>query len=396
MSANALNHQVRGVERSRRSWVIAGIIIVGVTGAAWWIWQGRDASVSEPAVTLSAEINTVTALGRLEPEGEVIQLMAPTSAQESRIQELLVQEGDYVEAGEAIAILDNRDILQAALTSAQEQVRIAEAGLAQVQAGAKAGELQAQEAEIARLRAEEAGILATQQATIDRLQAEVDNAQLEYNRYETLYQEGAVSASERDTRELTLATTRQQLQAEQSELSRRRDTSQEQIQRAAATLDQLAEVRSVDVELARAEVAAAMATVKEAESNLEKAYVRSPQAGQIIKIHTRPGENVESEGIATLGQTNQMMAIAEIYQSDIQQIQMGQPVTVTSPVIASELSGTVERIGLQVEQQQVVDEDPAANIDAKVVEVHVRLDEAASQQVAGLTNLQVTVRITTD
>ena len=396
MSANLLNRTGYRVERPRRLWVVAGVIIIGVAGATGWTWQQRHASEPEPAVTLSAEINTVTALGRLEPQGEVIQLMAPTSVQESRIQELLVQEGDYIEAGQTIAVLDNRDSLQAALTSAQQQVRIAQAGLAQIQAGAQTGERQAQEAEIARLRAEEAGLLATQQTTIDRLQAEVNNAQVEYERYQTLYQQGAISASERDARALTLATTRQQLQAAQSELVRLRSTSQEQIQRAAATLDQLTEVRSVDVELAEAEVAAAKAAVQEAESNLEKAYVRSPQAGQVLKIHTRPGETVESEGIATIGETRQMMAIAEIYQSDIPQIQIGQLVTVTSPVIAGELSGSVERIGLQVEQQQVVDEDPAANIDAKVVEVYVRLDEAASDQVAGLTNLQATIRIHTD
>ncbi|MEO1094775.1 MAG: ABC exporter membrane fusion protein [Cyanobacteria bacterium J06638_28] len=397
MSAtNALNHEDHKGQRSRRWWVIAGIVTLSLAGTTGWIWQQREAAETAPAVTASAEITTVTALGRLEPEGEVVQLMAPTAVQESRIQELRVQEGDTVEAGQTIAVLDNRDSLEATLASAQEQVRIAQAGLAQVRAGAKSGELQAQEAEIARLRADEAGVLATQQATIDRLQAEVDNARLEYNRYETLYQQGAIAASERDARKLTLDTSQQQLQSAQSELVRLRSTSQGQIQRATATLDQLSEVRSVDVDLAEAEVAAAMAAVKEAESNLEKAYVRSPQAGQILKIHTRPGEVVESDGIATLGQTSQMMAIAEVYQSDIQQIELGQPVTITSSVIAGALSGTVERIGLQVEQQQVVDEDPAANLDAKVIEVHIRLDEAASEQVAGLTNLQVTARITID
>lgn len=375
---------------------MVGVLVVGATGTIWWFWPMGDTPVSEPAAPLVHAIKTVTALGRLEPEGEVIHLMAPTSVQESRIHSLLVQEGDRVEAGQTIAILDNRDSLQAALASAQEQVRIAQARLTQVQAGAKAGELQAQSAEIARLRAEASGTLAAQQATVDRWEAEAQNARLDYNRYDSLYQQGAISASERDARELALTTANQQLQAAQAELSRQRNTGQEQIQRAQATLNQLAEVRSVDVELAEAEVAAAIAAVQESERTLEKVYVRSPQAGQILEIHTRPGENVASEGIATIGETDQMMAIAEVYQSDIQYIQVGQPVTITSPVITGKLSGTVERIGLQVEQQQVVDEDPAANIDAKVVKVHVRLDETASRQVADLTNLQVTVTIATE
>ncbi|MEO0349804.1 MAG: hypothetical protein AAF282_07115 [Cyanobacteria bacterium P01_A01_bin.15] len=45
-----------------------------------------------------------------------------------------------------------------------------------------------------------------------------------------------------------------------------------------------------------------------------------------------------------------------------------------TPVLDTELQGTVQRIGLQVEAQEVINEDPAANIDAKVVEVHIQLD----------------------
>mgnify|MGYP001800071731 CR=1 FL=1 len=399
MSSDLLNQQMEAVSRPRRRSLLLGAAAVAAIGVtAGWIWQnqgilwsGNDAETVEPA-----PIPTVTALGRLEPEGEAVSLVAPTTAQETRIGQLLVAEGDRVAAGQAIAILDNRDSLQAALRSAEEQVRIAQAQLDQVEAGGKTGELQAQEAEIARFRAEEAGTLATQQATINRLAAEVENARLEYQRYESLYQQGAISASERDTKKLTYDTAQQQRQEAQAELDRLQTTTQEQIARAAATLDQLAEVRPVDVELAAAELAAAQAAVAAAQVDLDKAYVQAPQAGQVVKIHTRPGENIASEGIVTLGNTQQMMAIAEVYQSDIQRIQAGQPVTITSPVITGELNGTVERIGLQVESQQVVDENPAANIDAKVIEVHVRLDDAASAAVAGLTNLQVTVRIVTE
>jgi len=99
-----------------------------------------------------------------------------------------VQEGDRVEAGQILAVLDHRDTLEATLASAKEQVRIAQARLAQVKAGAKTGELQAQRAQISRLEAEKAGLIATQQATIQRLEAEVQNARLEYYRYQSLYQ----------------------------------------------------------------------------------------------------------------------------------------------------------------------------------------------------------------
>ena len=55
------------------------------------------------------------------------------------------------------------------------------------------------------------------------------------------------------------------------------------------------------------------------------------------------------------------------------------------------LTGTVERVGLQIFKNDVLDDDPAANADARVVEVMVRVDQ--SEVIAGLTNLQVDVAI---
>ncbi|MEQ8383769.1 MAG: ABC exporter membrane fusion protein [Coleofasciculus sp. A1-SPW-01] len=398
MTLDLLNHQAASAKSPRRWLAFVGVAILGLAGTGWGVWQFRAAQMREALTEVSVvpEIKTVTALGRLEPAGEMINLTASTSTQASRIEKLLVEEGDRVQTGQIIAILDNRDRLQASLQKAENQVRVAQAKLAQVKAGAKTGELQAQRAEIARLQADRTGSLAAQRAAVERLEAEVQNARLEYERYESLYQQGAVSASQRDAKRLAYITAQQQVQQAQAELGRIETTSQEQIQQAQATLDRLAEVRPVDLEAAEAEVQSAKATVVEAQANLEQAEVRSPRAGQIIKIHTYPGEKIADQGIVTLGQTQQMKAIAEVYQSDILKVQEGQPATITSPVIPNSLQGTVERIGLQVEQQQVVDEDPAANIDAKVVEVHIRLDPNLSHKVAGLSNLQVTVTIETE
>ena len=392
MNLTVLSHQ-RIIEK-RRWWILLGAVVLGVMGVA--AWRGlpfpgqREDSVD---VAVLPEITTVTALGRLEPEGEIIQLTAPTSAQESRVQELLVTEGDVLEQGQVIAILDNRDLLQAALQKAEQQVKIAQSQLAQVQAGAQTGDLQAQRAEIARLEADQAGNISTQRATIARLEAEVQNAQIEAERYESLFQQGAISESERDAKQLTYTTAKRQLQEAQAALTQIESAGQEQIIQARARLDSLAEVRPVDVATAEAEVQSAIATVAEAKANLDKTYVRAPLNGQVLKIHTRSGETIDSEGIATLGQTAQMFVIADVYQDDITKIEPGQPVTVTTPVLSTELQGTVQRIGLQVEAQEVINEDPAANIDAKVVEVHIQLDETSRDIVAGLSNLQVTATI---
>jgi HlyD family secretion protein len=468
MNLEVLNHQAASEKSPRRWSALTGVAILGIVGAtAWGVWQFQATQVEQmPAeVSIAPEIQTVTALGRLEPEGEMINLTASTSISESRIEQLLIQEGDRVEAGQTIAILDNRDRQKAALEQAEEDVRVAEARLEQVEAGAKSGDIAAQEATLDRLKAQRQGDETAQIATINRIQAqwegdkaaqvatldriqaqwegdreaqiatlgrlnaELKNAEAEYQRYRQLSEAGAISQSLFDSKRLTVetsrqqvaeaganleriertaqeqvieaqanldridSTSRQQINEAQANLERIQKTGTEQVSEATSKLDSIAEVRPVDVQVAQAEVDRAIAAANQAQADIEPTYVKTPKAGQILKIHTYPGEKIGEEGIATLGQTGQMMVVAEVYQSDITRIQVGQPATITSPVIPSSLQGTVERIGLEVGQQQVVNEDPAANIDAKVVEVHIRLNAASSEKVAGLTNLQVTAKI---
>ena len=69
------------------------------------------------------------------------------------------------------------------------------------------------------------------------------------------------------------------------------------------------------------------------------------------------------------------------------------PRDATSRSLDAPLSGEVERVGLRVGQQTLVREDPAAVLDARVVEVLVRLDEASSRIVENLSNLQVRVAL---
>jgi HlyD family secretion protein len=159
-------------------------------------------------------------------------------------------------------------------------------------------------------------------------------------------------------------------------------------------LTQIAEVRPVDVQAAQAEVNSAIAAVKRAQADLELAYVKAPIDGQILKIHTSPGEVVKTDGIADLGQTDQMYVVAEVYENDVSKVHLGQPAHITSSSFSDELPGTVDEVGLQVRKKDVLNTDPVADIDSRVVEVKIRLDDSATQKVAGLTNAQVKVAIT--
>jgi HlyD family secretion protein len=341
-----------------------------------------------PAVVIP-EIKTVTALGRIEPEGEVIKLSAPISGEGSQVEKILVQEGDMVTKGQVIAILNNRERLQAELTAAKAEVRIIQAKIAQIQAGAKPGEITAQKAIIDRLAAESQGDIDTQKAILEKLQAELLNAKAENKRYQELYIEGAISASEKDSKNLNIETTKKSLQAAQSQLKKLELSSKEKIKEASATLNQISEVRKVDIEVAIAELNRVDVNVKKATINLQQAYVKSPQNGQVFEIYTHPGELISNNGIADIGKTSQMYVVAEVYESDINKIIQGKQVRIVSDVFAQELQGKVERIGLQVRKQNLTNTDPSTNIDNRIVKVHIRLNKASSQQAAKFTNMQV-------
>ena len=305
---------------SQRSVAIAGIALLGIGGAMTYGWMQLAPVKEEAPLAAAPEIKTVTALGRLEPQGTVVNLSAPTSSQGNRVERLLVNEGDRVQAGQVVAILDSHDRLKASLEEAKQQVNVAQARLDTVRAGAKRGEIDAQKAEIDRLKADRQGNVDAQVATVARLQLEWQNAQADFDRYQSLYEAGAISASDRDRRRLAVDTARTLVEEAQVTLDRLRSTTPPDLNRARATLDRIAEVRPVDVRSAQAEVKRAIAVRNQAQASFAQAIVRSPIAGEVLDIHTRAGEVVSTEGIAEIAQTDRMDAIAEVYQSDVARV----------------------------------------------------------------------------
>ncbi len=150
---------------------------------------------------------------------------------------------------------------------------------------------------------------------------------------------------------------------------------------------------SAAAEYDNAELAVAVlkAQLERANAQLGLSIVRAPFAGQVLEIHARRGERVSPKGIAELARTDEMYAIAEVYETDIRRVRVGQAAEVSSPALSEKLMGKVERIGLKIGKLDVLSTDPAAKTDARVVEVEIRLDD--SRAVAALTNLQVTVEI---
>jgi HlyD family secretion protein len=376
------------------------IIVIALAGLGLWIgYRTRSSQPVAPAPSEVQPVRAVAALGRIEPEGSVIKVSV-VNAKDSRVDQLLVKQGDWVQAGQIIAILQGLDKQRAAVVEAERNVSVQEARLAQAQAGNSTySQRLAQEADIQRLEAKLRTELTEKQAAIRRQESELENAQTTYQRFEKLYREGAISALDLDNYRKNYETAEAQLSTAQAQLANTVETLNAEIAQAQATLANLSEIRPVDVKVPQSEVEYAVSQLQSAEAKLEDFYVRAPVAGRILNINTRIGEQVNAdEGIVDLGQTNQMYVIAEVYETDISRVQVGQRATIISENggFTQKLQGTVEQIGLQIKKADVLTTDPAADSNARVVEAQIRLDSQDSQQVNGLTYMQVRVNIHPD
>lgn len=296
-----------------------------------------------------AASNAVTALGRVIPGRAITSIGAPPGARLLKVQ---VAEGNKVSAGEILATLDSHP------------VREAEVGASKV----------ALEEAHERLVAETAygeALVEQNRAAVHLLQLSGEHERKELKRISSL-------AS-------NLAATEKRL-----------DDQRFLVERTEAELERAnAELRAAEASLARARsmvaVRTAEARVKSAEAELELSIVRAPLAGEILKVLTYPGERVSDAPILQMGDTSDMHVVAEVRESDVGRVRVGQRATITSPALAEQLGGKVEEIGLLIFKNSVLDPDPRGDRDSRIVEVRVKLDKP--ERVARLTRLEVYTRI---
>lgn len=277
----------------------------------------------------------VSALGRLEPEGGIIRIAAPSTPQSvsgSVVAELHVSEGDDVETGDLLAVTDIKPLYEAALVKAKTELELAR-----------------QAAEAASSRADEACVLAD------------------------------VAAREAGRRASLL----------ERELSSREETEQAQGDATAGRASCTA--ARANARVAESAIAVAEAGVALHEAELERAFIRAPFSGRILDIISHEGEFVGLEGLLEMGRVDRMHAIAEVYETDIRRVRVGQAATVTSDALDAPLTGRVRFINHKVAKQDEMGTDPATRKDARIIEVEVLLDDPAPA--AALTNLQVEVVI---
>ncbi len=133
------------------------------------------------------------------------------------------------------------------------------------------------------------------------------------------------------------------------------------------------------------------------ETDLADSELVSPINGVVLKIHSRVGERPGNDGVMEVGASQAMEALVEVYESDINRIAIGQPVSLISENggFKGTLEGRVERITPQVRQRKVLSTDPTGDADARVIEVDVVLSPESAERVTQLSGLKVIARFKT-
>lgn len=211
-----------------------------------------------------------------------------------RIQQLLVREGETVKAGQVIARLESAEY-EAAVARDRASVAKAEAQLAELLAGAR-------EQEIKEAR-----------AAVAQAAANLEKARLDWERYQELFAEGAISSLDRDA---TL---------------NRHQVAQEQHKAAQERLNLLlAGARAEAIEAARWEVARAKAALNASMVTLDDTVIRAPISGIVLTKASEEGETVlVGTPIVVMIDPQDIWLRVYIAEGDIGRVRLGQPARIS-------------------------------------------------------------------
>jgi len=276
-------------------------------------------------------------------EARTIQVGSRTGG---RIKEVLVHEGDHVQPGQALIVLEPGD-LEAQRLMAQAALDQAKANLDKMEAGARPEEIEA-----ARARASTASALAEQTKTGPRseqiaaapararaAQSVVDKAQLDANRFHQLATSGAASRADLENADIALRSALAQRDAIQDQLNELKNgarkeevdqaTSREREARANLKLA-VAGSRAEDIKAARASVDAAQGRLDQVKVMVDELTIKSPRVARVEALDFRPGDILPpNAAAATLLEEDQLYVRIYVPETLLGKIAPGQTVPVS-------------------------------------------------------------------
>ncbi len=305
------------------------------------------------SLSMAADTTTaISCLGRIVAGDRMIVVSAPEG---SIIGALSVKRGDIVMRGAELARLRDYDIQAAAVECAEKEIALARAGLALIRLGERPDQLEAQRA-----------VVTTRETSLRMHQSRRD-------RYQKLHEKDIASDDIYETVLNDYATA-------EAELTREKNI-----------LDGMLSGHREEIAQAEARVALAEAYLRREMALLEAQLIRAPIEGQVLSINAYPGESVEEGGILELADTQNMMIVAEVYETDVSRLRTGKRARIRSTVFEGEMGGTVVEIEKKIDVGRIYALDPLSHSDQRIVMVRVKPD--SSEPLSCFSNAQVTVVI---
>ena len=327
ISAETTN--LAALQRRRRIRRVGGVVLL--IALALVVWRVFFATPALPD-------SIVAVSGRIEGDDSAV-----ASKTTGRILELRVREGDSVNAGDIIAILDDAQIharedqSKAALAAAEAKGDAARQQIAVLQQELNQSRLQVgqskfdSEGHVKQAQAE----LAAAQSDLAQQQAAYQIASFDKEAYTRLAKSGAVS----ERQGLQASTTADQQAAAVAAAKRRVEAAQAELTTARATLtnptlreSQVALVRrqmdeqQAEVSSAAAQTQQARAQLAEAEDNRNDLTIRAPFNGTVVTRAAEPGEVIPAgTALITLLDLSKVYLRGFVPEGQIGKVKIGQP-----------------------------------------------------------------------
>lgn len=149
-----------------------------------------------------------------------------------------------------------------------------------------------------------------------------------------------------------------------------------------------------DLKRLSAEITRAQAEQKIAEAELDNTLIAAPITGTIVKIFTRQGERIGDNGLLQIADLSQLDVVAEVYESELPQVKIGQSGCITATGFKRSYRAQVRELGFLVRKNDLNDTDPLADRDNRIIEVRLTLEPDAVADLQHQIFRQVKVRIT--
>jgi multidrug resistance efflux pump len=304
-----------------------------------------------------------------------------------RIDQVLVREGDKVEAGQLLVTFDDKE-LQAALNQSRAAAAKAKAGFRPEEiAEARAASAQAKADYELKKNGYRREDIDAAKADLDRASADESRSQLDYQRYQALAQKDLVSKQQRDTAEANWKMALAQKQMAQQKLDQlQRGYRPEEIASAEARYRQaeatyekfLRGNRREDIELSHA-------AMTYDEARYRERQVLAPAAATVEVLDIRPGDLIPpNTPIATLLERDQIYVRIYIPETVIGHVHVGQKAEIRVDSFPNQgFPGVVEQINQQAEflPRNVQTREERVH---QVFGVKVRIEDSSHRILAGM------------